>query len=86
MGPRPNGRGVEIRERACAVVAVVVGLGVVVVVLVVLVLVVVVLVVLVGGGSVVVGGSVDVRKLRLSVVCDRTSASAPKIDTVLADV
>lgn len=51
------------------------GAGVVVVVVVVLVVVVVV------GGS-----EVEVRKLRLSVVWDRTSASAPKIDTVFADV
>lgn len=53
------------------------GAGVVVVVVVVVLVVVVV----------VVGGSeVEVRKLRLSVVWDRTSASAPKIDTVFADV
>lgn len=74
-------RAVEVAGIAVVVGAFVVGGGAAVVVVEVVVVVVdVVLVVRV------VGGSVEVRKLRLSVVCDRTSASAPKIDTVFADV
>lgn len=82
--------GVGVVEVVVVVVVVVVGAGVVVVVVVVVVLVVVDGVVEVeveegivldkcAGFSVVVD---DVKKLRLSVVCDRISDSAPNIDTV----